>query len=1360
MRLSLLKATMVFAVVMVMMLSGMAILAENSSATGNVAGAFQSTVSKAIQDTSVNHISPPSAVHSSGVKTLSLSQRINLEKSVIQHAKQQGIPMKYLYLPDYMSQSTIKNGHVTLGYSSSPAPMGIGDYGLMNNSGNIVTYNSTTSSFMASITLNNLSDFYLPDNEPQSVSMQLNAILNNVDILGNDSYNMWTQNVLDLSVRTHTLLFIDNVWNFSSPNAVLEPGTILSSSAVSVHHGVTSTYHYGYSAEYGFTFPLTIDMYLNSTLVNGNSAVFFNVSIPEDHVNCNYDEVVFNSTHGQPSSYSAPSPHYFVSGTQLSPDGYTTYDAEIMIGGPGGGSNADVSTINGTMNLRCMNATTSTYQNVRAAYDIGSETGETSTGVDVSFNGSTADLQSGPSLVYGLWNNTYSQTKYTVDYSGLSSSLTTPFLFVQDNESLAACLQFGWSPSDNFTLPTANYEYEALLNSYNITSGTLSNSGTTNVAMVASTSLGRYTPTIANSNSQLSAIASSGSGTSSDPYIIAPIGLHYVTLNPIFGQFNDFLYQVFPGILLHGTTAHVLISKADPAFDYEGYWYNFVYEKLDLHYGFTLPTGNDLPTELYDASNVTISNGLFATWYFCDIQSTDGSVMIWNSTNLLITQNTIGSVGIGMLVYNSPYQMANITIYSNTFLGYNVLLFKSETESIAQQLQFDSSFNDGTDQFGLQMYSGGNLIYGNNFTTQNPVYSPEFNFYCGCPATYKDSWNTTNTGNQYWNYNSEKPFNESGMIASGADYFPDSFVTGDNVTFKTGLSQQTNISIGICGLIAQGTNQISMYKIFKNDTKYSYFAEYGDPVEGSSSFTPNSSNFVVNLSSTKLLDSVTFDEQGLPSGTSWSVNLNGTTLTSTSYSIKFNETAGTYNYTVKTADVSYVAVIQFGSVDVTPSTYVGVDFSYAYKVTFNETGLPASTPWYVNISGVPASGSIINPSYTAYLANGSYSVSIATSAKVYDAAYNATITVNGKNLVELVSFSPVLYKVTFTETGLPAFTPWYVNITGMASSGAITSISYSVNLQNNSYTFSVSTQNKSYSPTYTSSFEVNGKPVPVAITFSLVLYKVTFTETGLPTSTPWYVNISAMKSSGPITTTSYSASLQNGSYSFTVSTQNKTFSSTYTSSFEVNGKPVPVAITFSPVLYKVTFTETGLPSGATWSLTINGQTNTTTSTSISVMEQNGTYSYSVSTTNTGYKPSVPSSTFTVTGSSNSVSVAFTAVTVTLATYTVTFTETGLPSGSTWYLNLSDGKSLSSRSSTITVTLQNGSYSYAASSSGYNNLTGSASVNGHSQTVNLTFSKVKTPTTPSSSNNTLYIAVGIIVAVIIIGVVAFALRRKK
>ena len=39
------------------------------------------------------------------------------------------------------------------------------------------------------------------------------------------------------------------------------------------------------------------------------------------------------------------------------------------------------------------------------------------------------------------------------------------------------------------------------------------------------------------------------------------------------------------------------------------------------------------------------------------------------------------------------------------------------------------------------------------------------------------------------------------MISSGHDYFPDSFISGANVTFETGLSYTSNLSIAVFGLI-------------------------------------------------------------------------------------------------------------------------------------------------------------------------------------------------------------------------------------------------------------------------------------------------------------------------------------------------------------------------------------------------------------------------------------------------------------------------------------------------------------------------------------------------------------------------------
>ena len=150
------------------------------------------------------------------------------------------------------------------------------------------------------------------------------------------------------------------------------------------------------------------------------------------------------------------------------------------------------------------------------------------------------------------------------------------------------------------------------------------------------------------------------------------------------------------------------------------------------------------------------------------------------------------------------------------------------------------------------------------------------------------------------------------------------------------------------------------------------------------------------------------------------------------------------------------------------------------------------------------------------------------------------------------------FTVTFTETGLPSGVSWYVNISGMASSGPINTTSYTVYLTNGTYDYMIATPDKIYEPSpISSTVNVVGKSQNVSITFTEVTYKVTFTETGLPSGTTWYVNLSNGMDSGAITGTSYSFSLANGTYSYTIATSDKTYEPSPSSgSLTVNGEGV------------------------------------------------------------------------------------------------------------------------------------------------------------------------------------------------------------
>ena len=193
-----------------------------------------------------------------------------------------------------------------------------------------------------------------------------------------------------------------------------------------------------------------------------------------------------------------------------------------------------------------------------------------------------------------------------------------------------------------------------------------------------------------------------------------------------------------------------------------------------------------------------------------------------------------------------------------------------------------------------------------------------------------------------------------------------------------------------------------------------------------------------------------------------------------------------------------------------------------------------------------------------------------------------------------------------------------------------------------------------------------------------------------------------------------------------------------------------VDTTVTSIKYNVTVTETGLPTGTTWYVNLtNGASYSSKTSTLTFRAINGTYDYTVATMNKDYAPVTPASSFTVNGKPVSASVTFKAV-----TYTVTVTETGLKSGDKWSVTL-NGKTESSTTTTIKFTEMNGTYTYTIGSvKGYTVATGShVTVNGKNASVSVTY-KVTVNYTDD------YIIAGIVAAIVVIGLAAFVLTRKK
>ena len=485
---------------------------------------------------------------------------------------------------------------------------------------------------------------------------------------------------------------------------------------------------------------------------------------------------------------------------------------------------------------------------------------------------------------------------------------------------------------------------------------------------------------------------------------------------------------------------------------------------------------------------------------------------------------------------------------------------------------------------------------------------------------------------------------------------------------------------------------------------------------------------------------VQFTESGLPFPASWYVNISGQPgsgpITSSIYTVYLQNRS--YSLSVASANKIYApSYVSAFTVNGSPLT-IQVNFNeIRYNLIIQQSGLPSNTEWNLTFEGTTYQ--LTNSSYTFSIPNGTYSF-IATSHDYKDVS--GTITVNGSSFVYTIKMELQLYEITFTETGLPSGMFWYVNISGMASSGTIASNSYSINLLNGSYQVAVSTSDKNYAPYFMDSFTVMGINQIISIAFEPVFYSVVFSATNLPSGDVWYVNLTNGMSSGPIISSIYTFSLQNGSYSFRITSANKIYEPSIVSgSLTVNGTLYSESIAFSQVKYTVTFTESGLSSETVWyvNLTNGMDSGPITSSSFSFSLTNGSYSYSVAISNKSYSPLPSSGSFIINGNPLSEYVIFSKVDV---SYTITFTESGLPSGVYWYVNGSGLSGYESSQASISFNLSNGTYSFTVTnlSSYYTTTTHfTVVINGKNVTENVNYyhwAYITGSITPTNSNLTI------------------------
>ncbi len=1026
--------------------------------------------------------------------------------SVAQELEASGVPSRLIHLPS-TEPAGLVNGAVvpgplyaqelaavSQGYTASPAPAGIAYYGEAgaDSGASETTTVLDTSSLAGTLNVTNMSSLYLDTDNPDQWGVQLNAVATNVTLWGSrgtgaEGYAYWMQNVIGYQSYNQTLQFDENTWNFTSTaESFPASGTI-------VAHDNNDTLEDGevYVGESQYFYapePFNLTLYANLSLYNnlicnkysslngtstcdstaaaragyqGDQTLFYNYSLsfpvtntkvaPGTHYSGSFDWLTFHTakTGVEDNGANVRSAGFEASGSKDEVIGLTD-DFELDFGiGAYDGANQNIFGGSGTASLSYVPDCTSyvsgqestctipshpTYKSVPAALNFGSQTGEDAVGIDVNY-ASGADralFSAGPLNLHPLWGYasapgvTAGQIAVTngVTVSGSPLTLSAQpyiFVFLEDTSVTHPADGYAWAPDVGtwYLMPGA-YNYEALLSDYTEQTGsfTVSTSPVTVTATLPyATSNGVYTPLWAvagygtSANARIAGISSSGAGTITSPYVLFNNNDTATSqaVNSLFTTSDDYKFPSFAGLLFWNTTAYVEESHGVEYFGSTtvGYLQQQLYK-----------TQHVIITHTHNILSWAEMTSLFETTASQN-PVPQGSLMVWNSTNDLIAGNTfVGEKArtssyvatTELVLYgggsecDQPYSVAPGAVVHDP-CGGNA----GPAPSGSKNVIWGNTFCDAactTSPSAPGTYAGigeaedGNLVYNNNFKVDNPAPLMPWGLVTELgPVFYYDTWNV-----------SEQAASHVVQTVNGVALSGNILDTGVSTTYTL-----------------QGGNSWWNYGNSLNPLASAPYYNDFDYTDGAATIfpPPYTSN----------------DENGL-----------------------------------------------LGAGDASP---LG-----GFAVTFSETGLPGGTAWYVNLTlpgqalyPVSSTGTSATP---VYLSDGSYAFRAATANKEYQLTSTPSpVVVAGAAKAVTLAFSQYTSGVTFDESGLPAGTQWWVNITGQSTLTG-TGTMLSVNEPNGSYTYTASSTAKNYSVAG-GSFMVSG-PMVVDVAFTLL--------TAAPSATP------------------------------------------------------------------------------------------------------------------------------------------------------------------------------------------------------------------------------------------------------------------
>ena len=370
---------------------------------------------------------------------------------------------------------------------------------------------------------------------------------------------------------------------------------------------------------------------------------------------------------------------------------------------------------------------------------------------------------------------------------------------------------------------------------------------------------------------------------------------------------------------------------------------------------------------------------------------------------------------------------------------------------------------------------------------------------------------------------------------------------------------------------------------------------------------------------------VAFPKSGLPSSTNWTVTVAGHSETGDG-NLSFFLPNGTYPYSIAVVPGFHESSIPAtGMVRVMGGSLVETLANYSattYPITFKLAPGSVSENWILAVRQIAPSpgGWPIPPCSSLCGTNGTYAYvvqGLAAGTIVVGIPPAGEFTIGGRP----VSFTFALETgptppLTFHETGLPVGTWWCAFLEGATGQcSTSTSVTFE-NLTGGQYSYRLLAVPGYVSASSSGLVDLSTHGTVVKVTFTPSTYRVTLAEVGLRPGTRWSVRLEGTPQVFSTTERFLTLELPNGTYNITpVIPPGYALPRTPGAKLwtvRVSGFPVAMEVVVIPVLFNVTFNETGLPPGAFWCMTVPGTgEHCATNPSIVFTEMNGTYRFRV-----------------------------------------------------------------------------------------------------------------------------------------------------